>query len=105
MIIVTRTYLLKGTISVQNMAATNLDADSRNKKAIFKNGANAKDIDVVMPMYILTACSDNYSKTSGILWQYYRDEPALNDAGLIADFPNDNYSGLRKFKQKITSQT
>ena len=100
MIIVTRTYLLKGTISVQNMAATNLDADSRNKKAIFKNGANAKDIDVVMPMYILTACSDNYSKTSGILWQYYRDEPALNDAGLIADFPNDNYSGLRKFNKK-----
>ena len=29
---------------------------------------NAKSIDVVMPMYNLMECSDNYSKTSGILW-------------------------------------
>ena len=27
-----------------------------------------------MPMYNLIECSDNYSKTSGRLWQYYRDE-------------------------------
>ena len=34
----------------------------------------AKDIDIVMPMYNLTEYSNNYSKTSGSLWQYYRDE-------------------------------
>ena len=28
-----------------------------------------------MPMYNLTEYSDNYSKTSGSLWQFYRDEP------------------------------
>ena len=30
-----------------------------------------------MPMYNLIEYTDNYSKTSGILWQYCRDEPAL----------------------------
>ena len=39
---------------------------------------NAKDIDVVMPMYNLIEYSDNYSKTSGNLWQYYRDDPNHN---------------------------
>ena len=31
-----------------------------------------------MPMYNLIEYSDNYSKTSGSLWQYYRDEPNVN---------------------------
>ena len=34
---------------------------------------NAQDIDIVMPMYNLIEYSDNYSKTSGSLWQYYKD--------------------------------
>ena len=32
-----------------------------------------------MPMYNLIENSDNYSKTSGRLWQYYRIKPALTD--------------------------
>ena len=39
---------------------------------------NAKDIDVVMPMYILIEYGDNYSKTSRSLCQYYNDEPNNN---------------------------
>ena len=31
---------------------------------------NAKEIDVVMPMYS-NRITDNYSETSGSLWQYY----------------------------------
>ena len=31
---------------------------------------NGKDTDIVMPMYNLIEYSDNYSKTSGSLWQY-----------------------------------
>ena len=31
-----------------------------------------------MPMYNLIEHSDNYSKTSASLWQYYRDEPNDN---------------------------
>ena len=34
---------------------------------------NAKSINVLMPMYNLIEYSDNYSKTSGGVWQYYRD--------------------------------
>ena len=36
---------------------------------------NAKDVDFVMSIYNLIKYSDNYSKTSGSLWQYYGDEP------------------------------
>ena len=56
---------------------------------------NAKYIDVVMPMYNLIEYSDNYSKTSGSLWQYYRDDP--ND--------NITQSESFKFKIKITGRT
>ena len=38
----------------------------------------SNDIDIVMPMYNLMEYSDNYSKTSGSLWQYYKDEPNDN---------------------------
>ena len=53
------------------------------------------DIDIVMPMYNLIEYSDNYAKTSGSLWQYYRDEP------------NDNLADSQSFKSKtkITGKT
>ena len=42
-----------------------------------------------MPVYNLIECSDDYSKTSGSLWQYYRDKP------------NDNITESESFKSKI----
>ena len=36
---------------------------------------NDADLDVVMPMYNLLEYSKNYRKTTGTLWNYYRDEP------------------------------
>ena len=41
---------------------------------------NAKDLHVVMPMYNLVECSDNYSRTFGSLHQFCRDEP---HAGIV----------------------
>ena len=38
---------------------------------------NNEHIDTVVPMYNLIEYSDAYAKVSGSLWQYYRDEPAL----------------------------
>ena len=64
---------------------------------------NAKNIDAVILIYDLIEYSDNYSKTSESLWQYYRDEPVLADAGIL-----DNFSGNTasyKFKQKTTGST
>ena len=42
-----------------------------------------------MPMYNLLECSDNYSKTSGSSWQYYKDDP------------NDNLTDSESFKSKV----
>ena len=65
---------------------------------------NTKDIYKVMTMYDLV--SDNSSKTSESLWQYYRDEPFLDNNGAIADFPaGNNNSALFKFKAKMTDRT
>ena len=52
--------------------------------------ADAQYIDVVMSVFNLTGYIDNYSKTLGILWQYWRDEPAINDNVEIVDFKVDN---------------
>ena len=74
---------VKRTITVNNTAAADADADNTNKKVIFKNCPpftnyvseinntqvdNAKDLDIVMPMYNLIEYSDRYSNTSGSLW-------------------------------------
>ena len=36
---------------------------------------SAENLDVLIPMYNLLEYSKNYSKTTGSLWNYYRDEP------------------------------
>ena len=41
---------------------------------------NAKYISIVMTLYNIIEYSNNYLKTSGLLWQYYRDEPSLTGA-------------------------
>ena len=83
--------LVKGTISVNNIAAAGAAANKNDRKVIFKNCApftnciseinntqidNSKNIDIVMPMYNLIEYSDNYVKTTGSLWQYCKDIPA-----------------------------
>ena len=57
---------------------------------------NAKDLDVVMPMYNLLEYSKNYKKTTGSLWNYYREEPNMGINGGI------NYSimGSKSFEYK-----
>ena len=58
-----------------------------------------------MPMYNLIEYSDNYSKTSGSLWQYCKDIPAVNNDGNIVDFNGANATDSFNFKTKITGQT
>ena len=107
--------LVKGSISITAQAEDN--PNNGNKEVIFKNCApftdclsetnnaqidNAKDIDVVMPMYSLIECSNNYLKLSGSLWHYYIDPPALSGAGALTNFSATDSSAWFKFKQKIT---
>ena len=58
-----------------------------------------------MPMYNLIEYSDNYSKTSGSLWQYCKEIPAVNNAGNIVDFDGANVTDSFNFKRKITGKT
>ena len=70
------------------------------------NNTQLDDIDIIMPMYNLIEYSDNYSKTSEILWWYCKNEPAINHAdGKIADFTEDNVTDSFKMKEKITGKT
>ena len=111
--------LVKGTITVNNTAAADADANNTNKKVILKNCTpftnciseinntqvdNAKDIDIVMPMYNLIEYSDNYSKTSGSLWQYCKDIPAVDNNASVNFAENDLVDSFN-VKVKMTGQT
>ena len=107
--------LVSETITAEN---TRTEVAPNNRKStIFENCApfthcigeinntqidNAKDIDIAIPKYNLIEYSDNYSKASGSLWQYYRDERFLDANGNITDFSaDDNNSASFKFKTKM----
>ena len=112
--------IVKGPVTVSNTAAADANVNNVNKKVIFKKCApfinciseinnkqvdTAKDIDIVMPMYNLIEYSDNYSKTSGNLWQYCKDIPAVNNNGDIVEFNGANTTDSFNFKAKISGQT
>ena len=98
--------LVNGRITITGAGADAAarQADEINKGVTFKNCVpftkcicrinnteihNVKDIHIVMPMYNLIEYSDNYSKTTGSLWQYYTDDP------------NDNLAGSESLKYKV----
>ena len=72
---------------------------------------NSEDLDVVSPIYNLLEYIKNYRKTTGSLWNYYRDEP--NHPPLNDDDPSTvNYnadhitnSKYFKYKSSITGKT
>ena len=112
--------LVMGTTSVNNTAAAGVAVNNTNKKVIFKNCApftncineinnthidNAKDIDIVMPMYNLIEYSDNYAKTTGSLWQHCKNIPARNNNDEIIIFRGNNATDSFNFKEKFTGQT
>ena len=85
--------LVKRTMTISGTGDNAGQTDEINKEEKFKNYTpfssciseinntqidNAKDRDFVMPMYNSIEYSDDYSKTYGSLWQYYKDEPSVN---------------------------
>ena len=95
----------------ENITVTAPDNAKRNKSVAFKNNApfinciskingikidNAEDLDVVMPMYNLLEYSKNYRKTTGSLWNYYRDKPSN---------PLSSNSESFKYKTSTTGNT
>ena len=108
--------LVKGTIT----ATGNHPRDRRNRPLILKNNGpfisciskinnelieDAEDLDIVMPMYNLLEYRENYRKTIGSFYNYYRDK--LSD-----DNDNDNFGNIQvvnseafKYKNKIIGNT
>ena len=91
-----------------NITATGGDANTR---VAFKNCApftkcithindehvdNADNLDIIMPMYNLIEYSNNYSDTSGSLWQFKRDEKSINNGVPV----NVNTTNSTSFKYK-----
>ena len=58
---------------------------------------NANNLDIAMSMHNLIEYSDNYSGTSGSLWQFKRDESSLRDTG---NLDNISTANLTSFKYK-----
>ena len=56
-------------------------------------------------MYDLIEYSDNYLKTSGSLWQYCKNIPAVNNNNAIVNFTTNNLTDSFNFKVKTTGQT
>ena len=90
-----------------NITATGGDANTR---VAFKNCApftkcithindehvdNADNLDIIMPMYNLIEYSDNYSDTSGSLWQIKRDERRVKNAGNSDNISTANSRSLK----------
>ena len=111
--------LFKGNITVNNTAGAGAAANNINKKVIFKNCTpftnclskiyntqidNTEYIDIVMPMHNLIEYSENYSKTSGSLWQYCKQIPAVDNNDNIVNFGGANATNSFNFKTKITGQ-
>ena len=99
--------VVKGTITAEG----DDNANKRNKNLAFKNNTpfinciskingikidNAEDLDVVIPMYNFLEQGENYTKTTGSLWNYYRDEPSNSLSSNSESF---------KYKTGITGKT
>ena len=99
--------LVTGNINITN--------GDNNTKVGFKNCApfkkcrteinetfvdDADFINITMPMYNSIEYSDNYSDTSGRLWQFKRDEQPINNNGAFVNITAENSSSL-KFKSNF----
>ena len=110
--------VVKGTITLTKTNGRGI-IDIRNWFLAFKNNApftnciskihnvlidNAEDLDVVISMYNLLEYSKNYRKTTGSLWNYYRDEPNDFSANNCNTNPITNSESF-KCKNSITGKT
>ena len=102
---------IKGKITITNPN----DNANFNKELKLKNNApfisciskingelveNAEDLDIVIPMYNLLEYSKNYEKTSGSLFNYYRDGPSEITIGAGNNAINISIKNSKSFDYK-----
>ena len=109
--------LVKGTIAVTKGANNAANNNACDKKLALKNNApfisciskingelveNAEDLDIVIPAYNLLEYSKNYRKTTGSLFNYYRDEPNSITQGTGDAAINYSIRGSSSFDYKTS---
>ena len=97
----------------------NVTAGDNNTKVAFKNCVpfkkyrteingtfvdDANFINITMPMYNLIEYSDNYSDTSGSLWQFKRVEQPIDNNGAFINITAENSSSF-KYKSNLLGNT
>ena len=65
---------------------------------------NVDNLDIVIPMYSLIEYSDNYSDTSGSLWQFKRDESPVTNAGNPENASTTNSASF-KYKSSLIGKS
>ena len=111
-------FVFKATITI-----TDLNNNAYDKQLTFKNNTsfiscisktnntlidNGEDLVIVMPMYNFIDFSKIYSKTTRILWYYYRNEPNIGIGGADNNINfsiKDSKSFDYKAGYKVTGQT
>ena len=100
-ILVTRNITLTGGNDNTKVAFKNCAPFEKCRTEINKTFVDEADfVNITMPMYNLIEYSDNYSDTSGSLWQFKRDEIINN-----ADVTNDNNAPSFKYKANLIGNT
>ena len=115
-----RYILLKGNTPAANVTTATEDTNNIGKRERLQNSTqfadyisqinntqvdNAKHINVVIPIHNAIEYDNHHLKTSGSLWQYYRDELAVHTANDdILDFTVVNIV-INSFKQKTITET
>ena len=109
--------LVKGTITVTIDRRSVAGIAAYDKKLALKNNApfipciskingelieNAEDLDFVMPMYNLLEYSKNYRKTTGSLFNYYRDESNSGTQGNNNNTINYSIKDSKSFDYKTS---
>ena len=97
-----------------------VEGDDANTKVAFKNCFpftrcvthindehidTAENLDIIMPMCSLIEYSDNYSDTSGSLWQFKRDEQNMNDARNPANVTTNDTTSFKCKSSSIGKST
>ena len=63
----------------------------------------AENLDIIMPMYNLIEHSESYADSSGILYQFKRDEYPTNDDGNLLNVALDNSTSF-KYKASLSKK-
>ena len=109
--------VVKGKITVTKGFNNDANKNACDKKLALRNNTpflscisksngelieNAEDLDIVIPMYNLLEYSKNYRKTTGSLFNYYRDEPSSGTEGDVDNTINYSIKDSKSFDHKTS---